>query len=145
MNMKKTILALMLCASFPALARDDGQWTTENQRLRQWYQNLMQPDSSTASCCGEADAYWCDELETEYDAEKKAHNYCRITDERPDEPRHRRHIDIGTRFEIPNEKMKWNPNDPQSREGVDLNPTGHSIIFLSRGDYVYCFVPGGGV
>lgn len=29
-----------------------------------WYMSLKQPDNPTASCCGIADAYWCDDIDT---------------------------------------------------------------------------------
>jgi hypothetical protein len=143
-------------------AMDSGQWGNEDPNIRAWYKGLMQPDNPAVSCCGEADAYWCDDIgservEQQVDAEHPGNttkfvvkNFCRITDDRPDEPRRRKHIDIGTKFYIPDHKMKWGPNDSQPRvdwttgQPVELNPTGHAIIFLSRGDYVYCFVPGGG-
>ena len=54
---------------------------------------------------------------------------------RPDEPRRRPHIDVGTVVEIPNHKLKWDKS----------NPTGHGVLFLSRAGYVYCFVQPGGV
>jgi hypothetical protein len=60
---------------------------------------------------------------------------CKITDDRPDEERGRPHREIGTEFEIPQNKLKYDRS----------NPTGHGVIFLSRGDYVYCFVAPGGV
>jgi hypothetical protein len=50
-----------------------------------------------------------------------------ITASRPDEPLRRKHVDIGT----------------QDRRSD--NTTGHGIIFLSRGDYVYCNVAPDGV
>lgn len=110
-------------------ARDLGQWD-QSSDVTQWYQKLMQPDAPTASCCGEADAYWCDDY---FSRGEKA--FCKITDDRPDEERGRPHREIGTEFEIPNHKLKWDQS----------NPTGHGIIFLSRGDYVYCYVAPGGV
>ena len=58
-----------------------------------------------------------------------------ITDDRPDEPRGRPHVAIGTEIEIPNNKLKWDKS----------NPTGHGIVFLSRGGYVFCYVQPGGV
>lgn len=118
-------------------ARDLGQWNS-NDAVTQWYQKLMQPDAPVASCCGESDAYWCDDY---YSRDGKA--YCKITDDRPDEPRKRPHRDIGQEFEIPTNKLKWSDSDPQPR--IDINPTGHGIIFLSRGDWVYCYVTPGGV
>src|SRR3981189_1554363 len=61
--------------------------------------------------------------------------YAKITDNRPDEPRHRPHIDVGTEIEIPNNKLKWDKS----------NPTGHGAVFLSRAGYVFCYVQPGGV
>jgi hypothetical protein len=61
--------------------------------------------------------------------------YATITDDRPDEPRHRPHIDVGTEIEIPNYKLKWDKS----------NPTGHGVVFLSRAGYVFCYVQPGGV
>lgn len=124
-------------------ARDFGQWKMVDPTTRDWFQALMQPDNPGMSCCGEADAYWCDDLETESkkgsDGNIYTSNYCRITDDRDDKPLMRRHIDIGTRIEIPKHKIKFSDTDPQ--QGTK-NPTGHSIVFLSRGNYVYCFVYG---
>ena len=62
-------------------------------------------------------------------------NFCKITDDRPDQPLGRMHIPVGTPFEIPDQKMKYDQG----------NPTGHSVIFLSRGYSVYCFVLGTGI
>ena len=117
-------------APSPAHARDSGQWDKEEPAIRQWYQALMQPDVPTASCCGEADAYWADEVHI-----RDGKTYAIITDDRPDEPRGRPHVDIGTEVEVPNNKLKWDRS----------NPTGHGIIFLSRGGFVFCYVQPGGV
>lgn len=114
-----------------ARARDLGQWDATDPAIRQWYETLMQPDAPRTSCCGEADAYWADSYEVSPEGEYIAI----ITDERPDEPLKRRHVDIGTKFIVPNAKLKYDQS----------NPTGHGIIFLSRGDYVYCYVAPGGV
>lgn len=111
-------------------ARDLGQWENSSPEIRKWYKSLMQPDVPQASCCGEADAYWCDDIHTKDD---KA--YCRITDDRPDGPLGRPHREIGEEFEIPPNKLKYDAG----------NPAGHSIIFLSVTGYVYCFVQDGGV
>lgn len=111
-------------------ARDLGQWENSDPAITEWYQSLMQPDVPTASCCGEADAYWCDDY---YARDGKA--FCKVTDDRPDEPRGRPHREIGAEYEIPQTKLKYDRS----------NPTGHGIIFLSRGDYVYCYVAPGGV
>ena len=126
-----------------AQSRDLGQWD-KTDPVVQWYEKIMQPDVPTASCCGPSDSYWCDDIRVSTEG-GKAHVYCKITDDRPDEPRGRPHRDIGTEYEIPQNKLKWGENDPQRGQGIELNPTGHAIIFLSRGDYVFCFVQNGGV
>jgi hypothetical protein len=90
----------------------------------------MQPDVPSASCCGEADAYWADEIHV-----RDGKTYAIVTDDRPDEPRGRPHVDIGTEIEIPDHKLKWDKS----------NPTGHGIVFLSRTRYVFCYVQPGGV
>src|SRR5260370_575892 len=113
-----------------ALAHDSGQWEHSDPAVREWYQSLMQPDVPNASCCGEADAYWADEIHV-----RDGKTYATITDDRADEPRGRPHVDIGTEIEIPNNKLKWDKS----------NPTGHGIVFLSRGGYVFCYVQPGGV
>jgi hypothetical protein len=121
---------VLIFAFHVASARDLGQWQNTDPAIRDWYQSLMQPDQPTASCCGEADAYWCDDY---YARDGKA--FCRITDDRPDEPRNRPHVAVGTEIEIPPNKLKWDRS----------NPTGHGVVFLSRAGYVYCFVQPGGV
>ena len=123
------LVALLLMIHF-AHARDDGQWTTTDQQVRHWYQHLMQPDVPNASCCGEADAYWADSFEVDGDRYVAI-----ITDPRDDAPLGRRHVDIGTKIVVPNNKLKFD----------ESNPTGHGVIFLSRTDYVFCYVVPGGV
>ena len=109
-------------------ARDLGQWDDPaNADLKKWYQDLKQPDNPVASCCGEADAYWADAFEATSDGEYIAI----ITDPRDDIPLGRPHRDIGTRIVVPKNKIKWN-------EG---NPVGHGLIFLSRVDNVFCYLP----
>lgn len=112
-----------------ACARDSGQWETTDPAVREWYRSLKQPDHPWVSCCGEADAYWCDDIHI-----KDGKTFCRITDDRPDGPLGRPHRDLGQEFEIPPEKLKWDSG----------NPVGHAIIFLSVGDAVYCFIQGSG-
>ena len=113
-----------------AHGRDNGQWEGSDPEIRQWYKSLMQPDNPTASCCGEADAYWCDDISV-----RSGKTYCRITDPRPDAPLGRPHREIGEEFEIPPEKLKWDSG----------NPTGHYVIFLRVDGFVWCFVQAGGV
>ena len=124
------VLALVLMLSHRAHARDLGQWEAADPAVREWYQSLMQPDVPTASCCGEADAYWADEIHV-----RDGKTYAIITDDRPDEPRGRPHLEVGTEIEIPNHKLKWDK----------ANPTGHGVVFLSRSLYVFCYVQPGGV
>lgn len=123
------LIAFLYSVRF-SVARDLGQWDTTSQQQRQWYQGLMQPDNPSVSCCGESDAYWADEVHY-----RDGKTYAVITDDRDDAPRMRPHIDIGTEFEVPNFKLKYDQG----------NPTGHGVIFLSRGGWVYCYVLPGGV
>jgi hypothetical protein len=111
-------------------AHDGVQWTNSDPAIRQWYQDLKQPDIPTASCCGEADAYWADDVHV-----RDGRTYATITDGRPDGPLGRPHVPNGTEIEIPNNKLKWDRG----------NPTGHGVLFLSRGGFVYCYVQPGGV
>jgi len=62
--MKRIILCLSIFIGLTAdvNARDLGQWEAVDPKIREWYQPLMQPDVPNASCCGEADAYWADEV-----------------------------------------------------------------------------------
>jgi hypothetical protein len=113
-------LGLLLGA---ALAHDH-----DHPELDAWYAGLMQPDNPTASCCGEADAYWCDGLHV-----RQGRTFCTITDDRVVE--RRTPVPVGTEIEIPDRKLKWDAG----------NPTGHAVVFLSTGGAVYCFVQGGGV
>jgi hypothetical protein len=130
-RMKRVILFLCIFGylNTGVNARDLGQWEAVDPEIRQWYQALMQPDVPTASCCGEADAYWADEIHV-----RDGKTYAIITDDRPDAPRGRPHLDIGTEIEIPNNKLKWDKS----------NPTGHGVVFLSRNLYVFCYVQPGG-
>jgi hypothetical protein len=130
--MKQIILFLSIlgCLVSSVNARDVGQWENADPEIRQWYQALMQPDVPNASCCGEADAYWADEIHV-----RDGKSYATITDDRPDEPLGRPHLRNGTEIEIPNYKLKWDRS----------NPTGHGIVFLSRTGYVFCYVQPGGV
>jgi len=129
--MRRIILCLgmMCCLGAGAHARDLGQWGSVDPALREWYQALMQPDVPTASCCGEADAYFADEIRV-----RNGKTYAVITDDRPDEPRGRPHVDNGTEIEIPNNKLKWDRG----------NPTGHGIVFLGHDRHVFCYVQPGG-
>ncbi len=115
----------------------------------QWYGRLQQPDcphkgAPYCSCCGEADAYWADEVHVEHDAEGRAHIIAVITDDRDDAPLRRLHEEVGARYEVP-------PNKIVSGKG---NPTGHVVIFLAlprwEADHkfarrVLCYIMNGGV
>jgi len=129
---------------YAAHGRDYGQWEGKDPKVVEWFRGLKQPDNPVFSCCGEADAYWCDDVHV-----KNGHTFCGITDDRADEPLKRRHVPVGTIIPIPDHKLKWD-------EG---NPTGHVIVFLSISEYlsadgetdvsknsygVYCFVLGSG-
>ena len=102
--------------------RDDGQWSGSPAYIRRWFQNLMQPDNPSLSCCGEADAFEADAFEVSGD-----HYVAVITDGKGIIP-------AGTRIDVPNSKMKWDAG----------NPTGHGIIFLGQGLRPLCYVTPGG-
>src|SRR5260370_33621813 len=91
------ILALL---SLPALARDNGQWGNQPAALRQWFQNLMQPDNKYLSGCGEADAYAADSFEVQGDQYVAI-----ITDAKGVIPN-------GALFQLRNQKMKWRDGNP---------------------------------
>ena len=105
-----------------ALAHDDDPSHDD------WYMSLKQPDNPTSSCCGIADAYWCDTTHV-----KDGKTFCTITDDRI--IAHRPPVPVGTEIEIPDWKLKWDRG----------NPTGHAVVFLSSGGAVYCYVQSGGV
>lgn len=123
-------VAFAVLWSLAAQARDAGQWEATDPATRAWYKSLMQPDNKVIPCCGEADAYWADTVET-----KDGQLVAVITDDRPDEPLGRHHVPVGTRIPIPPHKIKWDQGDP----------TGHIIVFLSYDNSVYCYVQNGGV
>ena len=123
-------LSVFGCLATGANARDLGQWENADPAIRQWYQALMQPDNPYASCCGEADAYWADEIHV-----RDGKTYARITDERPDEPLGRRHV----RTERKSKSRIISSN------GINRIRPGHGIVFLSRSGYVFCYVQPGGV
>jgi len=108
--------------------------------VAEWFGSLRQPDAPAVSCCGEPDAYEADRVDG-----------CRpsdgadcalvaiITDTRPDEPRRRPHVDVGTRVPIPERKIRRRPS---------ANPTDHSIVFAKFhefGHMVYCWEPATGI
>jgi hypothetical protein len=125
MKFQPTALAALavLSIALPALARNSGTWSDTPAAIRQWFQNLMQPDNPAMSCCGEADAFEADTFEVEGD-----HYVAVITDGKGILPN-------GTRIPVPNTKMKWDAG----------NPTGHGIIFLGGNGQLYCYVAPGGV
>lgn len=122
--------AIALFAPY-AKARDLGQWKDTDAYIGEWYRALKQPDNKFMSCCGEADAYWADKVETGPNGEIVAV----ITDDRADEPLRRRHVPVGTRIVVPPHKIKFDQG----------NPTGHIVIFLSTSGEVWCYVQNGGV
>jgi hypothetical protein len=122
------ILAVVLAVVGMWLATKAFAHDHDHPELDAWYAGLMQPDNPTASCCGKADAYWCDDY---YARNGKA--YCKITDDRV--VKGRPPVPVGTEIEIPPWKLKFDRG----------NPTGHAVVFLSSGGAVFCFVQGGGV
>jgi hypothetical protein len=108
--------ALLITAN--ALARDGNQWG--DPRIKEWFENLKQPDHPRVSCCGEADAYEADNFEVEGD-----HYIAIITGHRAVTT-----IPLGSRIPVPRQKMKFDAG----------NPTGHGIIFIDSQRRVLCYV-----
>jgi hypothetical protein len=108
-------------AGKPALAHDP-----DDPAMDQFYEGLKQPDTGT-SCCGRADAYQADQVKQVGQA-----IIAIITDTRDDVVRGRRHIEPGTEYVIPRNKIRVPPA---------ANPTGHTIIFIDSGDNVLCYEP----
>jgi hypothetical protein len=127
-------LASLLVSS--AAARDFGQWEGQDAKVRAWYQRQMIPDAPSSSCCGEADAYWADSVETE-----DGQTIAIITDNRVIGERKR--IPVGTKFVVPPSKMNNGTNGGKR----DPNPTGHGIIFINPQHVqpVQCYYAPGGV
>jgi hypothetical protein len=85
----------------------------------------------TSPCCGEADAYWADDVHV-----RNGKTFVTITDDRDDGPLKRPHIPNGTKIEVPDIKLKWDRG----------NPTGHGVLFmLVNAGLVLCYVQPGGV
>ena len=123
-------IVLLMAGLSPVMAFDRGQ--NSDPAIKEWFQNLKQPDSPVSSCCGEADGYWCEQLHT-----RDGKNYCNITDDRVIPGR--TPAPLGLEIEIPTNKMM----DGHQSNG---NPIGHSIVFLSSGlSYVYCFILDSGI
>lgn len=115
-----------------AVARQGGRWGA-SQNVHDWFATLMQPDNPRVPCCGEADAYWADSYEVDEDQYVAI-----ITDDRGegyDEYVGRITREPGSKFPVPNRKIKWNSG----------NPTGHGIVFLSSQGSVICYLPPSGV
>lgn len=127
MRCTKIVAVIIAFLLYPAHSKDLGQWKMVDPEVKSWYESLKQPDTGV-SCCGEADSYFCDEHA------EGSQVYCIIDDDRSDAELKRRHIENGTRINIPSVKLNHDPNI-----------TGHGVVFLSSGDYVYCFVGIGGV
>jgi hypothetical protein len=135
--MRKIATAIMAWCIFAigVEARNiDNQWaqadpTEHDLKVQRWYKNLMQPDNIFVSCCGEADAYWADSFEVDGD------KYVAIITDTREVP-NRRPREVGTKFTVPNHKIKYDAG----------NPTGHGVIFISGGSSeILCYLaPGGG-
>jgi hypothetical protein len=124
------ILAFSIAFWSYAHAIDRGQWENSDPVVKEWFAHLMMPDQPKTSCCGIADAYWCDIIHV-----KEGKTFCTITDDQDDRPIGRVHVPIGTEVLIPDYKLTYK----------DGNPTGHSLVFMSSAGYVFCFVQNGGV
>jgi hypothetical protein len=84
----------------------DGRAT--DQKTKDWFEHLMQPDNPTASCCGFADA-----VEADLFTQKFGHYVAIVTDGKGI-------VAPGTHIDIPDAKIKWDAG----------NPSGHGIVFI---------------
>lgn len=124
------VLGFCLGSVRGAKARDVGQWNENTDTaVREWYKGLMQPDNPGVSCCSFADAYYADEVHI-----RDGKTFATVTDDREDGPLGRPHIPIGTEFEIPDQKLKWDRG----------NPTSHNVLFVSSTGHTFCFVQSSG-
>jgi len=131
---QRSLTAILLLSALldGAVARQGSRWGA-SQNVHDWFATLMQPDNPRVPCCGEADAYWADSYEVDEDQYVAI-----ITDDRGegyDEYVGRITREPGSKFPVPNRKIKWNSG----------NPTGHGIVFLSSQGSVICYLPPGGV
>jgi hypothetical protein len=114
----RSVLALVLMC-LPALARDDGQWSTQPPEIREWFQSVMQP-SGRASCCGEGDAF-----DVALDGEEPGGDI--------------RAIIINGRGMIPDGTMVFVPRDKlQAKYG---NPLDKIILFIGANGKPICLIP----
>ncbi len=80
----------------------------------EWYQSLMQPDAPTSSCCGEADAYWADEIHV-----RNGKTYAKITDDRPD---------VGDRDRDPEQQTQVGQIESNGARRRVLEPRGIRLL-----------------
>ena len=122
------VMALWLRSSY---ARDDGHWPERvGPQIAEWMGSLMQPDAvkngSGYSCCGEADAYWADDVHVATGLNGEKFIIARITDTRDDaQLAGRQHEEVGTEYVIPPNKIVG------FEQRLRRNPTGHTVIFLA--------------
>lgn len=142
-----TLISMLITVALIAAARASpaGQGYAAPD-VGEWYRRLRQPDRPEISCCGDADAYYADAQApcAAVDPPDCA-LVAIITDERPDEISYRTgngeerrvrrpHVDRGTRVPIPRAKL---------RHPAIVNPTEHTVVFLSTYGVVYCYEPVG--
>jgi hypothetical protein len=141
------VMALGVRGSY---ARDDGHWAERvGPEVAAWMGSLMQPDTvkngTGYSCCGEADAYWADDVHVATGRDGEKFIMARITDTRDDALLgNRQHEEVGTEYVIPPNKIVG------FEQRLRGNPSGHTVIFLAapirfvdrtlKRD-VICFVP----
>jgi hypothetical protein len=147
------VLAWSALGVVQALGRDVGQWAQLREQeaaygapdLGAYYRALRQPDAPGSSCCGESDAYFADRVDAcdtsrIYEQDPGACAFVAIiTDTRPDEPRGRPHVPVGTRIPVPPHKVRKHPVP---------NPTDHNVIFAGQFEgywVVHCWEPVSGM
>jgi hypothetical protein len=120
-------VVVALFTSMAMNARDLGQWDDPaNADLKRWYQQLKQPDNPAVLCCGETTLIGADAFETTADGE-----YIVIITDRP-----KRRAVVSTAIlarELSFRKTRSN--------GMRATLWVMNLIFLSRTDNVFCYLP----
>ena len=114
----------VICLLFMMPARADtthGHHSHGHDQLHQWYSTLMRPDFPSSSCCNDKD--------------------CRPTQTRWNGTQWEAMKD-GRWIRIPDEKIILNRTSIDSQAHICAPPA--SSPFYSK-DYIFCFVPGGGI
>jgi hypothetical protein len=131
--LRNLLIVLAALVTGMAYAKPSPEFVQDTE-IAKWFGNLMQPDFPQTSCCGNADAY----LSDAFVVDDRGQTWAIITDDRGEDwdtkvGRIRR--DPGTKWLVPDHKLKYDQG----------NPTGHGVVFLSTNGSVICYVTPRGV